>query len=216
MEKLHEETKTSSHFYILIPSEVITNSELTDGAKLLYGEILFLSSRKDYCFATNDYFAKLNSVSKRTVNNWLLELRKAGLVSSEIIRNAYNRQVENRKLFIKRDYSIQSQVCMDNTSSHQYDENTKLIFGEHKNVFLSEAEKSELLENCTETILNQEMDSYSVWKKENNAKPKSDFETLRKWLNQKRQKGAYKANITAVKKTGIDEVSQETLDNLPF
>ena len=161
MEKLHEETKTSSHFYILIPSEVITNSELTDGAKLLYGEILFLSSRKDYCFATNDYFAKLNSVSKRTVNNWLLELRKAGLVSSEIIRNAYNRQVENRKLFIKRDYSIQSQVYMDNTSSHQYDENTKLIFGEHKNVFLSEAEKSELLENCTETILNQEMDSYS-------------------------------------------------------
>ena len=60
------------------------------------------------------------------------------------------------------------------------------------------------------------MDSYSVWKKENNAKPKSDFETLRKWLNQKRQKGAYKANITAVKETGIDEVSQETLDNLPF
>ena len=216
MEKLHEEIKTSSHFYILIPSEVITNSELTEGAKLLYGEILFLSSRKDYCFATNDYFAKLNSVSKRTVNNWLLELRKAGLVSSEIIRNAYNRQVEKRKLFIKRDYSIQSQVCMDNTSSHQYDENTKLIFGEHKNVFLSEAEKSELLENCTETILNQEMDSYSVWKKENNANPKSDFETLRKWLNQKRQKGAYKANITAVKETGIDEVSQETLDNLPF
>ena len=150
------------------------------------------------------------------MNNWLLELRKAGLVSSEVIRNAYNRQVENRKLFIKRDYSIQSQVCMDNTSSHQYDENTKLIFGEHKNVFLSEAEKSELLGNCTETILNQEMDSYSVWKKENNAKPKSDFETLRKWLNQKRQKEAYKANITAVKETGIDEVSQETLDNLPF
>ena len=194
MEKLHEETKTSSHFYILIPSEVITNSELTDGAKLLYGEVLFLSSRKDYCFATNDYFAKLNSVSKRTVNNWLLELRKAGLVSSEIIRNAYNRQVENRKLYIKRDYSIQSQVCMDNTSSHQYDENTKLIFGEHKNVFLSEAEKSELLENCTETILNQEMDSYSVWKKENNAKPKSDFETLRKWLNQKRKHNGCKRN----------------------
>ena len=46
-----------------------------------------------------------------------------------------------------------------------------------------------------------------VLQKENNAKPKSDFETLRKWLYQKRQKGAYKANITAVKETGIDEVS---------
>lgn len=164
MEKLHEETKTSSHFYILIPSEVITNPELTDGAKLLYGEILFLSSKKDYCFATNDYFAKLNSVSKRTINNWLLELRNAGP--------------------------------------------SKLIFGKHKNIFLTEAEKSELLQNCTEAIFYQETDSYSIWKKENNAKPKSDFETLRKWLYQKRQKGAYKANITAVKETGIDEVSQ--------
>lgn len=85
---------------------------------------------------------------------------------------------------------------------------SKLIFGKHKNVFLTEAEKSELLQNCTEAIFYQETDSYSIWKKENNAKPKSDFETLRKWLNQKRQKGTYKANITAVKETGIDEVSQ--------
>ena len=216
MEKQHEETKTSSHFYILIPSEVITNSKLTDGAKLLYGEILFLSSKKDYCFATNDYFAKLNSVSKRTVNNWLFELRNAGLVISEIIRNAYNRQVEERKLFIKRAYSIPAQVCMENASSYENDRTAKLIFGKHKNVFLSEAEKSELMQNCTEAFFYQEMDSYSAWKKENNAKPKSDFETLRKWLNQKRQKGAYKVKTTAVKETGVDEVSQKTLNNLPF
>ncbi len=56
----------------------------------------------------------------------------------------------------------------------------------------------------------------SRWKEEKNAHPKSDYESLRKWLNQKRRNVAYKTNITAVKETGIDEVSQETLDNLPF
>lgn len=49
-----------------------------------------------------------------------------------------------------------------------------------------------------------------------NAHPKSDYESLRKWLNQKRQKGTYKVNTTTVKETGVDEVSQETLNNLPF
>ena len=144
MENLHEDNKPSSHFYILIPSEVITNSKLTDGAKLLYGEILFLSTQNGYCFATNDYFGKLNSVSKRTINNWLTELRIAGLIRSEVIRNSYNRQVEKRKIFITKDFSV-----------------TKM-------------------------------------------------------LNSKRQKGTYKTNTTAVKETGVDEVSQTTLDSVPF
>ena len=44
----------------------MTNTELSEGAKLLYGEILSLSVKNKYCFATNDYFMKLNGVSKRT------------------------------------------------------------------------------------------------------------------------------------------------------
>lgn len=215
MEKLHVETKTSSHFYILIPSEVITNSELTDGAKLLYGEILFLAEKNDFCFATNDYFAKLNSVSKRTVNNWLHELKRSGLICSEIIRNESNRQVEKQKIFIKMDFSVKHQTkdCTEITSE---DEKTKLIIGKHQNVLLNENEKTELLTSFGETNFKKELESYSIWKKENDAKPRSDFESLKKWLNKKRQKGTYKTKTTVVKETGIDEVSQETLDNLPF
>ena len=214
MENLHE-AKTSSHFYILIPSEVITNSELTDGAKLLYGEILFLAAKNNFCFATNDYFGKLNSVSKRTVNNWLQELKRTGLIRSEIIRNTFNRQVEKRKIFIKKNFSVkhQKQAYTDNAS---YDEEAKLIFGKHENVFLSETEKTELITSFGENDFEKQLESYSVWKKENDAHPKSDFESLKKWLTKKRQKGTYKINTTAVKETGVDEVSQETLDNLPF
>ena len=215
MEKLHEDNKSSSHFYILIPSEVITNSELTDGAKLLYGEILILAAKNDFCFATNDYFAKLNSVSKRTVNNWLHELKRSGLICSEIIRNEFNRQVEKRKIFIKMDFSVKHQT-RDSTEKTSDDEKTKLIFGKHQNVLLNENEKTELLTSFGEADFKKKLELYSIWKKENDAKPRSDFESLKKWLNKKRQKGTYKTNTTAVKETGVDEVSQETLDNLPF
>lgn len=66
------------------------------------------------------------------------------------------------------------------------------------------------------TAVLSSIQEYSRWKEEKNAHPKSDYESLRKWLNQKRTNVAYKTNTTAVKETGVDEVSQETLDNLPF
>ena len=67
-----------------------------------------------------------------------------------------------------------------------------------------------------ESAVHSSFQEYSRWKEEKNAHPKSDYESLRKWLNQKRTNVVYKTNITAVKETGIDEVSQETLDILPF
>ena len=67
-----------------------------------------------------------------------------------------------------------------------------------------------------EPAVHSSFQEYSRWKEEKNAHPKSDYESLRKWLNQKRTNVAYKTNTTAVKETGVDEVSQETLDNLPF
>ena len=113
------------------------------------------------------------------------------------------------------DFSVKHQT-RDNTEKTSDDEKTKLIFGKHQNVLLNENEKTELLTSFGEADFKKELESYSIWKKENDAKPRSDFESLKKWLNKKRQKGTYKTNTTAVKETGVDEVSQETLDNLPF
>lgn len=137
MENQHE--NKTSHFFILIPSEVLTNTELSEGAKLLYGEILSLSVKNKYCFATNDYFMKLNGVSKRTIVSRLKELKNHNLIYTEVFRNA-NRQVERRNIYITKDFSISNS----------------------------------------------------------------------------QQKQTYKTKTTAVKETGIDEVSQEVLDNLPF
>lgn len=64
---MNEEVK--ANYYSVVPAEIKYNNELTEKAKLIYGEISSLSNKKGYCFATNSYFAKLYKCTNRTIQN---------------------------------------------------------------------------------------------------------------------------------------------------
>lgn len=62
--------------YILIPNKIKTDPNISAGAKLLYGDILYLSKKEGYCFATNGYFSKIYSVHENSIRNWINSLKK--------------------------------------------------------------------------------------------------------------------------------------------
>lgn len=79
-------------YYAMIPADVRYDENLIPGAKLLYGEITALCNEKGYCWATDEYFAKLYGTSKRAIQRWLKSLSDAGYITLEFVRNNDEKQ----------------------------------------------------------------------------------------------------------------------------
>lgn len=215
-------------YFIQIPPEVLFETKLSAGAKLFYGEVLFLTYTYGFCSQKNAYFAANHRVSLRTVENWIKELKALNLIKVELIRK-HNKEVELRKIFAlaKIDFSkmpglnqisVQAEASLParitNPSQKQ-----KKPYGANQNVFLSDNEMEELLKNHTKEQTDKAIELYSEWKADKGANPRSDFNSMQ-WAIREIVKPALITKsgrrLTAVQESGCDEVSEETLANLPF
>lgn len=70
-------------YWAVIPASVRYNENLSNGAKLLYGEISALCNREGYCWANNMYFSKLYKKETRTIQRWLEQLEGEGFIAAE-------------------------------------------------------------------------------------------------------------------------------------
>lgn len=77
--------------FITIPRDVYVDSELTDGAKLLYGLILTLSFSDGFCYATNEFLAKALEKTSRSVNRYFVELKEKRLIAIDMYQNRFRR-----------------------------------------------------------------------------------------------------------------------------
>jgi DNA-binding transcriptional ArsR family regulator len=85
--------------YAIIPANVRYDKDLTANAKLLYGEITALSSESGSCWATNQYFAELYGVSKRSITNWINLLKDKGYITVKNIYKDGTKEIEKRCLY---------------------------------------------------------------------------------------------------------------------
>lgn len=80
----------------VIPADVRYDNTLAIAARMMYGEIRALCNERGYCWASNDYFAKLYDKNSKTVSEWISSLAKAGYIIVEIDQANGN----SRKIFI--------------------------------------------------------------------------------------------------------------------
>lgn len=87
-------------YYAVIPANVRYDKELIPNAKLLYGEITALCNEKGYCWATNEYFAELYGVSKKSVSKWIKDLIDKKYIQSELIYKEGSKEILHRYIRI--------------------------------------------------------------------------------------------------------------------
>lgn len=96
----------SKSYYAILPANVRYDNRLKDKSKLLYGEITALCNEKGFCWASNNYFANLYSISKGTVSKLLSELKKYGYINIELIYKDNSKEVKKRIITLLSNLTI--------------------------------------------------------------------------------------------------------------
>lgn len=83
MGKAHAED-ISRAYYAVIAADVRYDKDLKPSAKLLYAELTALCNQYGYCWATNEYFARLYGLSAATISRLISQLEKRGYIRCEM------------------------------------------------------------------------------------------------------------------------------------
>lgn len=87
-------------YYAVIPANIRYDKNISANAKLLYGEITALCNEKGYCWASNEYFTKLYSVSRQSITNWLKNLKENGYIEIEFEYKEGSKEILHRYIKI--------------------------------------------------------------------------------------------------------------------
>jgi SOS-response transcriptional repressor LexA len=132
-------------YYAVIPANVRYDKGLRDKAKLLYGEITALCNERGYCWATNEYFAKLYGVSRATISSLISELIEKGYITSKLIYKEGTKEILNRYLSIL-EYPIQKNL--NTPIQENLKENITYINNTNNNMNKREIDEINYIFNC--------------------------------------------------------------------
>ncbi|MCZ2118605.1 conserved phage C-terminal domain-containing protein [Levilactobacillus brevis] len=110
-------------YYAIIPANVRYDQNLPGKAILLYGEITALCNQKGYCWASNDYFAKLYGVNSKSIQRWIKNLEDQGYISREVFYKKGTKEIERRNIRLNTTPHLKNEVTphlkneADNTTS---------------------------------------------------------------------------------------------------
>ncbi|MDC2844553.1 helix-turn-helix domain-containing protein [Limosilactobacillus mucosae] len=92
-----ESEVNGSNWDSVLPAAVRYDSRLKGDAKVLYSEILLLSNKAGYCYATDQHLAALFDKSRVTISNYIKALKKLGYIRIETKRQGVT--VTQRRIY---------------------------------------------------------------------------------------------------------------------
>lgn len=86
-------------YYAIIPADVRYDDRIPANAKLLYGEISALIGAAGFCYASNQYFARIYGMSADSITRLFKKLEDNGYIRREIEKD-HTGQVVRRKIYL--------------------------------------------------------------------------------------------------------------------
>lgn len=231
MEEESDKVKKQIRF-IIVPDFIIDDLNIPDGEKLLFGEIASNSLEKGFCWFSNKHLMERFHIGERTASRWVNDLRKKGYITITIVKRKGSKEIDERQIRIDTTkpilaeymgwYSQKRQEGIANNGNNppvtDGAGNNKGINNSYlkdvTNVLLSPEEYQSLINEFGKQKFETCIAEYSKWKMIKHAHPKSDFDSLKKWLAKAPRR--YKSKVSSVKESGADEVTDEMLADLPF
>lgn len=98
-----------------IPGEILNNKELSLQEKFILSVILSLSKEQGYCFASNEYIAKIMNVSTNRLSKLLSLIRKKKYIDIKLYYKSENKKVVKRQIIPRyENIKIDWQICQHN------------------------------------------------------------------------------------------------------
>jgi len=216
--------KENPNYYAIIPANVRYCKEIPANAKLLYGEITALCNQKGYCWASNDYFAKLYGVSKKSISSWISQLAKNKYITIQMIYKEGSKEIVHRyiRLFeypmeenlnIPIEENVKDNITIsNNTSNNTYNKETqdkpaksqKHKHGEYAHVLLTSDEYLKLCEEWGEPEVLRMIKTLDEGIETKGYKYKNHNLALRKWKsNEKNQRSGYSKPLPVQTRTAF-------------
>ncbi len=86
-------------FWAVLPATIRYDDSLPPSARLLYAEISSLTNDVGYCFAQNEYFAKVFHLNLKSVQRLIKALSDRGYIAVEVVRDPQTKEVKTRRIF---------------------------------------------------------------------------------------------------------------------
>lgn len=221
--------------FIIVPDFIIEDTNIPVGEKLLFGDIVSNSLEKGFCWFSNKYLMQHFYIGERTASRWVNDLKQKGYITIEIQRRNNSKEIEERQIRVNTSrknladfmkwYRQKWQqgianfgkppIAINGTGNNKYVNNTNLInLKGMYNVLLNQEEYQSLIDEFGEEKIGTVVIDYSKWKQIKHAHPKSDFDSLKKWLTKEQQKR--KSLVSSVTESRADAVTDDMLVELAF
>lgn len=130
-------------YFIAVPRIILNDQTCSQTDKLVYGVINSLSNNKEYCYASNSYFANTLSVKEKTISNSINYLKRKKYIDVKFVngqRRIYLNEdivsIENSKMLEKNEnrniaknyqYKRKEYTRNNYNKNDKYDKTTSII-----------------------------------------------------------------------------------------